>query len=193
MLQIILKVLVFVITGIGLGYCSAQTAIIYGIGVTAVKNGPWVAWPAAGSPSADPYTRAHFAHTGELPLTSFEAIIFRAFEDDKGKPLRSACEYSVQGSAIDVRWWTLTVYSEDGTLIKNPAERYSFNSDNIALGPDNSFKIAISQNAQPGNWIPAGEDDIDIFLTLRLFGPGQNVLNQLKNVNLPKIVSGRCR
>ena len=193
MLQKLFKFLIFILTGLGLGYCSAQTAIVYGIGVTAVQNSSWTAWPAAGSPAADPYTRAHFAYTGELPLASFEAIIFRAFRDQAGNPLVANCDYTVEGSPLDVSWWNFTVYSDDGLLIENPSDRYSFNSENIVLKADSSFKIALSQEAQPGNWIPTGEEDDDFFITFRLFGPGQKITNNLKTARLPVITRGKCR
>ena len=193
MLQRLFRILIFVLTGLGLGYCSAQTAIVYGIGVTAVRNGPWTAWPAAGSPSADPYTRAHFANTGELPLASFEAIIFRAFDDQAGNPLVANCDYVVEGSPLDVRWWNFTVYSDEAMLIENPADRYSFNSDNVVLKADSSYQIFLSQKAQSGNWIPTGEEDDDFVITLRMFGPGQKVTADLANVPLPKITRGKCR
>lgn len=192
-LNLAIKIAVFIIGGASLGYCSAQTAIIQGIGVNAIRNGPWIVWPSAGNPKADPYTRAHFARTGELPLASFESVIFRSFQDDSGERLTSACEYTLHGSPIDVRWWNLTVYGHDGTLIANPADRYSFNSDNILLNADGSFKIGISRQPLPGNWIPLQVgDDRSFFVTFRLFGPGQNLLNRLGTALVPKIVKGRC-
>lgn len=193
MLQHLIKICVFLAAGSGLGYCSAQTAIVYGLGVTEVKNGAWTAWPAAGSPTADPYTRAHFAYTGELPLSSFEAVIFRAVQDNTGNPLVTNCDYVVEGAPLDVRWWNMTVYAENGTLIANPAQRYSFNSDNILLSADGSFRIALSSTAKPGNWIPTGEAHDDFFISLRLFGPSQDMLNKLKSIPVPKITRGKCK
>jgi hypothetical protein len=187
-----LRIAVFLFVGAGLGYCSAQTAIIQGIGVTSIRLGPWTAWPNAGSPKADPYTRAHFAYSGELPLSSFEAVIFRAARDSDGNALEANCEYRVSGQPIDTRWWSLTVYAGDGTLIKNPSDRYSYNANNVLLNTDGSFTVALSRQARTGNWVPLGLETTEFFVTLRLFGLSQTLLADISKVPVPRIVKGQC-
>ena len=54
-----------------------------------------------GNPNADPYTKAHLARSGRLPLTSTTARYFLARTDSDGRELTSACEYSIEGSALE--------------------------------------------------------------------------------------------
>ena len=80
-MRFVLQLLVFLGAGLGLGYYTADYAMSRGLRSVSVSNGPWTTWPYVARDSADPYTRAHFAGTGKLALTSFEAITFRADND----------------------------------------------------------------------------------------------------------------
>ena len=112
-----------------LGIGSAWYMIEHGSPLTTKRVGPWASWMSEGNPNADPYTKAHLARSGRLPLTSTTARYFIARTDSGGRQLTSACEYLIEGSALNARWWSLAVYDEHGSLIENPSERYSFNSD----------------------------------------------------------------
>ena len=59
-----------------LGIGSAWYMIERGSPLTTVRAGPWKSWLSEGNPNADPYTRAHLARSGRLPLTSTAARYF---------------------------------------------------------------------------------------------------------------------
>jgi hypothetical protein len=182
---------VFLSGGLGLGYCTADYAMTQGLRSVAVSNGPWTTWPYVARDSADPYTRAHFAGTGKLAVTSFEAITFRAEKDSDGRPLDLACSYEVAGQALAARWWSVTVYDDDGNLIANPADRYSFNSTEMTRLPDGGFTVRISSVAQPGNWIPISGGGT-FFLLLRLYNAEPRLSNNLEGAPLPSVMRRVC-
>ena len=189
--RIVLQILVFLSGGIGLGYCSADYAMTRGLRSVAVSNGSWTTWPYVARDSADPYTRAHFAGTGKLAVTSYEAITFRAEIDSDGRSLDLDCTYDVAGSALASRWWSVTVYDEDGGLIANPADRYSFNSTEMTRMPDGSFTVRISPVAQPGNWIPVSGSNA-FYLLLRLYNAAPSLSNDLGGAALPSVTRRAC-
>ena len=162
-----------------------------GLATVSVRNGVWTTWPSAGSEDADPYTRAHFATNGHLPLTIFEAVTFRADTDERGEPLDQSCEYEVEGRSFDVRWWSLTAYHTDRTFIQNAAERYSFNSRNIVFKGQGEFNITLANNARPGNWLPLRQSG-RFQLTLRLYNPDDDLRGNLDEVSLPTIKKVSC-
>ncbi len=104
----------------------------------------------------DPYTRAHFARAGVLPLSSEFAQTFTARTDSEGGALHSSCEYIVDGTEIGTHWWSLAVFDARGRLIANTAERYAFTSDTVALNPNGTFSVRLARDTRPGNWIPIG-------------------------------------
>jgi hypothetical protein len=139
-----------------LGLASSWYMIDVGTRLTTEKHGPWVGWSSAGRIDADPYTRAHFARLGTLQLTSEIALSFLTFKDSEGNRLHSSCDYAVEGRDTANNWWSLTVFNDRGELIANPAQRYSYTSQSVALRPDGSFGVALSREATPGNWLPTG-------------------------------------
>jgi len=153
---------------VGLG--SAWQMVDYGSALTTGKIGPWSVWYSAGSPNADPYTRAHFARSGRLPITSTSALYYLATTDGDGSELTSECEYAIVGSPVDAAWWSIAAYESSGRLIPNKASRHAFSSREIALGANGGFRIVLSREARPGNWLPAGESD-QLQLVMRVYGP----------------------
>lgn len=124
--------------------------------ITARVYGPWVEWRNAGTVDADPYTRARFARTGELVLSSAVVRRYEARADSTGQNLASGCDYVIEGAGLPGRWWSIAVYNDRGGLIANAADRYGFNSEQVALQPGGGFLIALARDAQPGNWLPTG-------------------------------------
>ncbi len=151
-----LNVGVFVAIALGFGIWSSWVLVDRGSGLTTRTSGAWVMWLAAGRPDADPYTRAHFARTGSLPLSSTAIHTWEARVDDEGQKLHSSCEYALQGDGLEGDWWSLTVFDEKGKLIANAAERYSYTARTIALGADGSYIVTLARDARPGNWLPTG-------------------------------------
>jgi hypothetical protein len=139
-----------------LGLGTSWYMIDVGTPLTTERQGPWVGWTSAGRADADPYTRAHFARLGTLPLSAEMMLSFVAYADGEGRRLHSSCDYSVEGREPGTSWWSLSVFDDRGELIANPAQRYAFTSQSIALRPDGSFAVALARDARPGNWLPTG-------------------------------------
>ncbi len=139
-----------------LGLGSSWYMIERGSRLTTITVGPWVSWISAGRPDADPYTRAHEARLGILPLSTEVAQTFIAKRDSEGHTLHSSCDYVIEGREMPAFWWSLTVFDADGRLIPNGLGRSTFTSDTMAINPDGSFAATLSRDAHPGNWLPVG-------------------------------------
>ncbi len=149
------------------GIGSSWYMIDIGTRLTTVHSGPWVSWPTAATPDADPYTRARSARRGGLPLSGTIARTFEARTDNTGQRLHSSCDYAVVGRGLTDGWWTIAAYDDQGHWIPNPADRYAFNSSTIVRSADGSFVIALARDARPGNWLPtSGAGRLTLMLTL---------------------------
>jgi hypothetical protein len=146
----------FIGTVLILGLGTSWYMIDIGTPLTTHSEGPWVSWTSAGRADTDPYTRAHFARFGTLPLTTELSLTYVANSDSDGRRLHSSCDYVVEGREPGTTWWSLTVFDDHGELIANPAQRYAFTSQTIALRPDGTFAVALARDARPGNWLPTG-------------------------------------
>ena len=191
LLYLIATFAIALLVGIG----SAWYLIDHGSPLTTGRVGPWKSWPSEGNPNADPYTKAHLARSGRFPLTSTVARYFIARSDSAGYTLNSACEYSIIGSALSTRWWSVALYDEQGSLIDNPSGRYSFNSEEALRRADGTYRINLAKNARPENWLPSGEGDQDLVLMLRIYGPREtdaSGIGQVLENRLPKIERKSC-
>ncbi len=151
------------IGGLGSSYYMVST----GSALTKQTVGSWSTWKNEGRSDADPYTRAHFARTGSLNLTTEIANTYHANQDSSGSFLHSSCEYAISGQQLDARWWSITALNDRGQLIRNPSNRYSFTSDTVAISADGTFTVTLARDARPGNWLPtAGAGRLGLTLTL---------------------------
>jgi hypothetical protein len=179
-----------------LGIGSAWYMIEHGSPLTTAKVGPWQSWLSEGNPNADPYTRAHLARSGRLPLTSTVARYFVAHTDSRGSTLTSACEYEITGAPINARWWSLAVYDEYGSLIDNPSNRYSFNSEEALRRANGTFHINLARKARPENWLPSGQGpERNLILVLRVYGSRDTDISGIGQIpadRLPKVERTRC-
>ena len=135
------------------------------------------------------------ARSGRLPLTSTVARYFTARTDSAGHTLTSACQYSIEGSPLNARWWSLAVYDEYGGLIENPSARYSFNSEEMLRHADGTFRVDLSRNARPENWLPTGATDQHLVLLLRMYNPREtdaSGVGLIADDRLPKIERKAC-
>ena len=153
----LLNLLFIFIIALVLGLGSAWYMIEEGSALTTSRVGPWSVWRSAGKPDADPYTKAHMARAGRLPITATSALYFFADGDEKGERLSSDCEYVVEGRPLNAAWWSLAVYDGTGRLIPNRAGRHSFNRTDVARRADGSFRIVLARSARPGNWLPTAK------------------------------------
>ncbi|MCL4765775.1 MAG: DUF1214 domain-containing protein [Hyphomicrobiaceae bacterium] len=173
------------------GIGSSWYMIEIGTRLTTVTVGPWVSWPAAATPDADPYTRARAARHGSLPISGNVARTFEARTDSTGQRLHSSCDYAVATQGLDDGWWTMAVYDDNGHLIANPADRHAFNSSTVARSADGSFVVSLGRDARPGNWLPTGgAGRLTLVLTLLESGDG---IAQGGAAGLPDIRRVACR
>jgi hypothetical protein len=178
-----------------LGIGSAWYMIERGSPLTTTKVGPWSGWVTEGNPNADPYTKAHVARSGRLPLSSTVARYFTATTDSAGRSLYASCDYSIEGAPLNARWWSLAVYDEQGSPIENPSARYSFNSEEMLRHADGSYRINLSRKARPENWLPSGSTNQRLVLMLRVYGPRETDATGVGLVpgeRLPKIERKSC-
>lgn len=189
-MSLIFKLLTTLAIAVVLGLGSAWIAVSGSRPVGAVVAGPWVTWPNAGRPDADPYTRAHLAQSGMLPLGVGEGLTFTARRDSSGEPLDGNCEYRVVGRTPRAVLWTLTVLDDRGGLATTPLPRFGFHSDEILRRPDGSFEIVLSTTAVPGNWLAPPQGPFQ--LLLRLYDALLTSGASLRASDLPAITRGAC-
>jgi len=189
-----LKLIAVIVVATVLGAGSAWWAILGAMDASGIKNGPWFTSSAIGATTSDPYTRAQVALTGLLALNKSEAVYYTATQDSAGDPLRGACTYEVTGRNLAARWWSLTAYGSDHYLISNEAERYSYNVASLGLrfAPIAKWRITVSSEEQSTNWLPVKQDDF-FSLTLRLYNPSAQIIDNLASVGLPEIKRASCR
>jgi hypothetical protein len=184
----------FVGISLGGGLASAWYMIEAGSRLSTRTFGPWVTWMAAGRPDADPYTRAHTARNGLLPLSSTAELTFKAKTDSRGAQLSSACDYAVVMDDFDPVWWSLAVYDGQGRLIANAADRYAFSSTSAMRRPNGSTVISLSRDARPGNWLPTGRSNrIVLVLTVQDAAWATAVHDGASTRSMPQIVRSACR
>ncbi len=119
-----------------------------------MRDGPWEAWPRAGSEDADPYTRAFLARDGTMALGTGEGLVFLAREDDQGKPLRGDCTYRIEGRSAAARLWTLAAYTQTFEPITVGSAVKALSSQTVVRREDGSYTIEASARARPWNWLP---------------------------------------
>ncbi len=153
-----------VLTG---GFLSAYTMMDRGSSLTTLTSGPWTMWTATARPDADPYTRAHHARVGALPLPTDIAETWVARTDGSGDMLHSSCDYEIAVTPPAMSWWSLAVFDAEGRLIQNAAARYVFTSDTAAISTDGRFVALLSRSAGGGNWLPtSGAGKLSVVYTL---------------------------
>jgi hypothetical protein len=180
---------------LSLGLGSAWYMIAEGSPLTTGRIGPWSVWYAAGNPEPDPYTKAYQARIGRLPITSTNALYYYARSDAAGEPLKSECDYVIEGQPINAAWWSLAVYDERGQLIPNKAGRHAFNRTDIIRRADGSFQVRLGSGARQGNWLPTG-DGGTVQLVLRIYGPrkfNDTVKGRMLEHHLPTIAKAGCK
>jgi hypothetical protein len=149
------RFLLFASIALILGLGTTWRAVSGGFFATTVRHGPWTFWLREGTAEADPYTIAHSAREGSLPITSASAMSFTATRDSAGSRLTGDCTYEVKGYAIPALWWNIAAFRKNGETMPNKTGRSSFSSANILAAPDGTFTVRLSPDVQPGNWLPS--------------------------------------
>ncbi len=177
--------------GLGAGIYSAQYGVRQGAAAPAVVIGPWQSLTETDANELNPYVLAHASHYGNLKLGNFEALYFMAKTDGENVSLSGNCEYRVKGKVPEAKWWSITIYDQNGMLIENQADRYSFNATNIPLKNKAAFNISLAANARPDNWIPI-KPDAPFVIVLRLYSPGINSIRDVNEISFPRIERLSC-
>ncbi len=146
---------IFAAIALTLGLGSAWRAVNHGFFATSNRFGPWVFWFREGTSDADPYTVAHIARQGGLPITAASAMTFTATRDSAGSRLSGDCTYEIRGAGVPALWWSLGAFKPDGEIMPSKTGRSSFTSANILAAPGGTFTVRLSPDVQPGNWLPA--------------------------------------
>ncbi len=176
------------IVGLGMTYF----ALTHGAAFSGLSIGSWTALPKTGTLDADPYARATFARSGQLPIALGDGVSFTAHTDDSGKPLDGRCDVELSGITPAARFWTLTLYNPDGELVANTVSRYGFTSQEIVRHADGSFDIAVAPRANAGNWLPTGGVE-RYALVLRLYDTAVGVSTKAsREVPMPAISTRSC-
>ncbi len=175
-----------------LGLTATFMAVTQSRGMDAVHSGAWTGWPRSGTTQADPYARAAFARSGELPIELADGLLFLATKDNGGAPLDGRCDIRIVGQLPQARVWTLTVMDEDGRLIANDAHRYGFTSNEVVFRPDGAVDVALSPKAQAGNWLPTG-GRARVKVALRLYDAPFSFSSATgESSALPSVQTERC-
>lgn len=185
-LSFILALLIGSATGLGLTWIMSARDNGFG----ALDIGIWRAWPRSGTLDADPYARASFARSGELPIGLSEGIAFVTSTDDQGRPIDGRCITRIKGKLLPARFWTLTIYDGRGRLIENPAARYGFTSTEIVFDSNGDVDIWLAPRAQSGNWLPTGESE-RIVAIFRLYDTPTGVARS-EAAQMPRVIRERC-
>ncbi|GGF15521.1 hypothetical protein GCM10011321_04260 [Youhaiella tibetensis] len=161
--HLLLMFAVALAVGFGLSWYALSDGRLFG----AYRVGPWAAWPAAGSPTPDPYTRAHIARTGALQLGQSEGLEFVASTDSQGRPLDRACTYRVHGTTPVASFWTLVAEAQDGTNIARSEGEEAMHSARLARNEDGTAVIFVGKRLSPLNWLEiTGDGPFSLALTL---------------------------
>ncbi len=161
---------IFAAIALTLGLGSAWRACNHGFFAVSNRYGPWVFWFREGTADADPYTAAHVARQGVLPITAASAMTFTATRDSAGSHLSGDCTYEIRGYTIPSLWWNIAAFKTDGEIMPNNTGRSGFSGANILAAPDGTFLVRLSPDVQPGNWIPATRG-IRVVLRLSILRP----------------------
>lgn len=166
-MRLLVLVLIAVGIALGLGGWSVQYALARFEGTQALVIGAWHSDRTAGSPTADPYSKARQARSGDLVLGLGEGVAFQARVDTGGRELRRECSYRLEGIYPPARVATLAAYDPEGRLVPVAEGRPGhLVSSNWMRRDDNSALVQVGALPQPGNWLAlSGEGPFVLALT----------------------------
>lgn len=190
-MRFLLNLLLMLVVALALGFGLSWYALNDGRLVGAAQIGPWTAWPRAGSPNPDPYTRAYLARNGALQLGLGEGVQFIASSDSDGQPLNRSCRYRIDGNTPQSTFWTLVPTAPDGSTIARPDGPMGFESSRIARAGDGSVQLYVSKTLAPLNWLEIGGDG-PFWLVLNLYDTTAFSGVSSNDTTLPSIIREAC-
>lgn len=173
--------------GFGLSWYALSDAGVVG----SLRVGPWSAWREAGSPTPDPYTRAHVARAGGLQLGASEGLQFIARTDSDGQRLDRACRYRIDGTTPVATFWTLVPVDPEFRVITVAGAPRAFNSTRVARATDGSLQLYVSRTISPRNWLEI-EGDGAFALVLTLYDTSSLTGAGSAPASLPAIIREAC-
>ncbi|ABS15390.1 DUF1214 domain-containing protein [Brucella anthropi] len=159
---------IVLVLALGGGIWSVDKVLDRFEGFGELRVGVWSAYPAAGTPDADPYSKARAARKAYLALGTAEGLPFYARSDNSGRTLRRGCTYRLSGLTPPARFWTVFPASPDLEPIP-PREglQAALHSREVLYDDDGSVTITIGPDAASGNWLPVeGSGDFVLVMTL---------------------------
>jgi hypothetical protein len=191
MLRTVLTILLSSVIAIAGGAGSAWYALQRAEGVGSFSVRGWVAYLDAGSPDADPYSKARVAREADLPLGRAEGISFETTEDSGGEALRRECTYRIEGRVPPSRFWTLHVAG--GAARSGPARARPAALSSYALlrESDGTVEIIASGHASPGNWL-ALDGEGPMTLVLSLYDTPVASEDDILETELPQVLRIGC-
>ncbi|MBV7490435.1 DUF1254 domain-containing protein [Pseudomonas sp. PDM30] len=140
--------------------------------------------------------RAVAANVGIYGNSVEEAFYTGTRLDNQGQPLQGGRSYRLRFAAGQLppasEFWSLTLYDlPDRQLVANPINRYCLSSrDQLQEDADGGLTLILQNVAPPeqSNWLPTPASGA-FTLVLRLYGPGQQVVNQRWKMPVVEVVS----
>lgn len=181
-----------IILGIALGLGGAWALTNRGLAGGQIVNGPWQTSLGYGVKATDPLTRAAVARSGLLALPATETVYWQATQDSEGRALDGACTYALTGTALDARWWSVTLYDTKGYLMANAAQIWSVNGATVPMDAQGKWQVIIAPDRPAsGGWLPSARHQ-GFHLTLRMYNPGKAFMAAPTKASLPNIARVDC-
>jgi len=158
----------------------------YSVTKSGVFQNNWLATLGTGNYAADYWKRSSANLVGLWANSNDEVIYFVVTRDSDGQPLNGANDYVLEFSAanrpdtaVNAYWSVILVDVPDFRVVKNPLNRFNFNSDSgLKSEADGSLKILLATRPNAtvpeSNWLPSAAGK-GFSLTLRTYVPKDTV------------------
>lgn len=154
----------------------------YAVTKSGVFQNNWLATLGTGNYGVDYWKRTSANLVGLWANVNDEVIYFVATRDADGEPLNGSNDYVLEFSAanrpdavVNAYWSVILVDVPDYRVVKNPLNRFNFNSDSgLQSEADGSLKILFAAKPNPtvpeSNWLPSAPGK-GFSLTMRTYVP----------------------
>ncbi len=154
----------------------------YAVTKSGVFQNNWLATLGTGNYGSDYWKRTSANLVGLWANANDEVIYFVATRDADGQPLNGSNDYVLEFSAanrpdavVNAYWSVILVDVPDYRVVKNPLNRFNFNSDSgLKSEADGSLKILFAPEPNAAvpesNWLPSAPGK-GFSLTLRTYVP----------------------
>lgn len=155
------------VVALAVGFGLSYYALTAGQSVGGVRIGPWLAWPDAGKPAPNPYSRAYLTRAGALQLGQSEGLQFTATTDSNDRPLDRDCRYRIDGTTPVASFWTLAAVDADWVDIARAPSQPELRSSMLVRADDGAIIAYVSKRLSPENWLEiTGTGPFALVLTL---------------------------